>query len=138
MTIGEALKNQREINGYSQSALAKATGLKQQMISWWEADKGLPNIDFCIKLAKFYGVSLNELVGLDAVEQNGDNIPVSKPSSEIATYVSEYSELIKDKNFKDVSKLYKAAVPELRAIALGYLIALFEQNGMNTRAVLGR
>ena len=63
MNYGEALKYQREITGLSQSELAKATGLKQQMISWWEAGKGLPNIDFCVKLADFYGISLDELIG---------------------------------------------------------------------------
>ena len=63
LSIGESLKYQREQNNLSQSELAKKTGLKQQMISWWEADKGLPNIEFCIKLADFYGITLDELVG---------------------------------------------------------------------------
>lgn len=63
LNYGEALKYQREINGYSQSELARKTGLKQQMISYWEANKGLPNIDFCVQLADFYGISLDELVG---------------------------------------------------------------------------
>ena len=40
LKYGEALKYQRETNGLSQNALAKATGLNQQMISWWEAEKG--------------------------------------------------------------------------------------------------
>lgn len=61
----EALKYQREVNGYTQTSLAKATGLKQQMISWWEAGKGLPNIDFCVQLADFYDITLDELVGRD-------------------------------------------------------------------------
>ncbi len=60
---GDALKQQREQNGFTQNALAKATGLKQQMISWWEAGKGLPNIDFCVQLADFYGITLDELIG---------------------------------------------------------------------------
>ncbi|MCM1225323.1 MAG: helix-turn-helix transcriptional regulator, partial [Lachnospiraceae bacterium] len=55
----------RENKGLTQSALSKATGLKQPMISWWEAGKGLPNIDFCVQLADFYGISLDELVGRD-------------------------------------------------------------------------
>jgi transcriptional regulator with XRE-family HTH domain len=63
LNYGEALKYQREINGYTQNALAKATGLKQQMISWWEAGNGLPNIDFCVQLADFYGISVDELIG---------------------------------------------------------------------------
>ena len=51
--------------------MAKATGLKQQMISWWEAGKGLPNIDFCVQLADFYGITLDELVGRDVKQKNG-------------------------------------------------------------------
>lgn len=66
LDYGEALKYQREINGYTQSQLAKATGLKQQMISWWEANRGLPNIDFCVRLADFYGITLDELIGRDS------------------------------------------------------------------------
>lgn len=65
LNYGEAMKYQREVNGYSQSKLARETGLKQQMISWWEAGKGLPNIDFCVQLADFYGITLDELVGRD-------------------------------------------------------------------------
>lgn len=65
MNYGEALKYQRETHNLSQSELAKQTGLKQQMISWWEANKGLPNIDFCVKLADFYEITLDELVGRD-------------------------------------------------------------------------
>ena len=67
LDYGEALKFQREIKGLSQSKLAKETGLKQQMISWWEAGNGLPNIDFCVQLADFYGISLDELVGRDFI-----------------------------------------------------------------------
>ena len=63
LNYGEALKYQREINNLSQSELARKTGLKQQMISWWEAGKGLPNIEFCVRLADYYGISLDELVG---------------------------------------------------------------------------
>ena len=63
--IGDALKYQREVNGYTQSAVARETGLNQQMLSWWEAGTGLPNIEFCIRLADFYNVSLDELVGRD-------------------------------------------------------------------------
>ena len=33
------------------------------MISYWENNNGLPSIDFCVKLADFYGISLDELVG---------------------------------------------------------------------------
>ncbi|MDE5548087.1 MAG: helix-turn-helix domain-containing protein [Clostridia bacterium] len=63
LNYGEALKHQRELSNLTQTELAKATGLKQQMISHWEANKGLPNIDFCVRLAEYYNISLDELVG---------------------------------------------------------------------------
>ncbi len=65
MTYGEELKFQRIKAGLSQNQLAQKTGLKQQMISWWESGQGLPNIDFCVKLADFYCISLDELIGRD-------------------------------------------------------------------------
>ena len=63
LNYGEALRYQREQRGLTQSQLAQETGLKQQMISWWEAGKGLPNIDFCVKLADYYGTTVDELIG---------------------------------------------------------------------------
>ncbi|MDE7379730.1 MAG: helix-turn-helix domain-containing protein [Clostridia bacterium] len=65
MNIGEALKHQREIRELSQSEVAKATGISQPKISYYENGKHLPLIDDCIRLADFYSISLDELVGRD-------------------------------------------------------------------------
>ena len=61
--ISEFLKYQREISGLSQTALAKETNISQQKISYYESGKHSPPIEDCIKLADFYGISLDELVG---------------------------------------------------------------------------
>ena len=68
-SVGQALKYQREIKGLSQSELARKTGLTQQMISWWESDKGLPGIEPCVTLADFYGISLDDLIGRELRNQ---------------------------------------------------------------------
>ena len=70
MNYGEALKYQREINGFTQSGLAKATGISQQKISYYESGKHSPPIEDCIKLADFYGITLDELVGRDVKQKN--------------------------------------------------------------------
>lgn len=64
-SIGEELKYQREANGYSQSEIAKAIGVSQQKISYYESGKHSAPIEFCIKLADFYKITLDELVGRD-------------------------------------------------------------------------
>ncbi len=63
--LGEILKEQREKLGLSQSMVAKKINTSHQNISRWESGKILPNIDFCIKLADLYNISLDELVGRD-------------------------------------------------------------------------
>lgn len=63
MNYGQCFKELRTERKLSQRDLAKATGISQQAISFWEQDKRTPNMDDCIKLADFYNVSLDELVG---------------------------------------------------------------------------
>ena len=65
LNYGEALKEQREKLGLSQSMVAKQINTSHQNISRWESGKILPSIDFCVKLADLYEISLDELVGRD-------------------------------------------------------------------------
>lgn len=60
---GEFLKNHREVAGISQLELSKKIGTSHQNINRWERGEVLPNIDFCVKLADFYGISIDELIG---------------------------------------------------------------------------
>ena len=69
MSIGYYLKMQREQAKLSQGELAKQTGITQAAISRWEDDLRVPSIESCIKLADFYGISLDELVGRDFLEK---------------------------------------------------------------------
>ena len=62
---GEALRIQRELAGLNQVELAHRIGISQQNISRWERDEVLPNIDFCVKLADFYNITVDELIGRD-------------------------------------------------------------------------
>lgn len=63
LNYGAALKYAREEKGLSQSQLAEKTGISHQNISRWESGKIIPSIDFCVKLADFYGITLDELIG---------------------------------------------------------------------------
>lgn len=60
---GKELKYAREERALSQNDLSKKTGISQQNISLWERDERIPSIEFCVKLADFYGITLDELIG---------------------------------------------------------------------------
>lgn len=62
---GKEIKNMRISFGVTQTQVAKATGLPQNTISWIELDKGIPNIQQCVILADYFGVSIDELIGCD-------------------------------------------------------------------------
>ena len=68
VNYGEALKYQRESNGLKITELAKALQISHQNISRWESGSVLPSIDFCVKLADFYGITIDELIGRDSIE----------------------------------------------------------------------
>lgn len=68
---GEILKEHRTVNGKTLKEVEAATGISNQNLSRWERGEVLPNIDFCVQLADFYGITLDELVGRD-FGGNGD------------------------------------------------------------------
>ncbi len=62
---GETLKENRLARGITLKDVEKATGINNGNLSRWERGEVLPNIDFCVQLADFYGITLDELVGRD-------------------------------------------------------------------------
>ena len=62
---GEILKNERLLRNISQEKLAKEIGVTQAQISYYEKNINEPSISICERLADFYGISLDELVGRD-------------------------------------------------------------------------
>ncbi|MBO4989092.1 MAG: helix-turn-helix transcriptional regulator [Clostridia bacterium] len=63
MNFGEELKFYRQKANLTQQDLAKFINTSQQNISRWEKNEVEPSISFCVALADFYGVSLDELIG---------------------------------------------------------------------------
>ncbi len=65
INYGNAIREQREIANISRLELSQKIGTSQQNISRWERGEVLPSIDFCVKLADFYNISIDELIGRD-------------------------------------------------------------------------
>ena len=64
--IAQRLAELRRKKGYSQESLAHELGLSRQAVSKWERAESSPDTENLIALAKLYGVSLDELVRVDA------------------------------------------------------------------------
>jgi len=64
MNLGENLFRYRSQCNLSQGDLANELGVSRQSVSKWENNTSTPELDKLINMAKVFGVSLDELVGL--------------------------------------------------------------------------
>lgn len=62
---GEFLKTERLLRKLSQDKLAKEIGISQQAISLYENNTNEPTIGICERIADFYGITIDELIGRD-------------------------------------------------------------------------
>ena len=67
MEYGEALKENRIERGKTLKQLSLETGISFQNLSRWERGEVLPNIDFCVRLARYYGITIEELIGVEDI-----------------------------------------------------------------------
>lgn len=65
--FGEIITQLRLTSKHSQKAVAAELGLKQSSLSYYESGKGIPPLDLASKIAKYYNVSIDYLVGLTGV-----------------------------------------------------------------------
>ncbi|MBQ8284657.1 MAG: helix-turn-helix transcriptional regulator [Clostridia bacterium] len=61
--IGEELRTIRRVHNITQTELSKATQIPQSTISAWEQGVNIPNVADCMRLADFYGITVDELLG---------------------------------------------------------------------------
>ena len=64
--MSEKLRNLRRDFNISQVELANKLCVTKQCVSNWENDNILPSVEMLIKLAKFFNVSTDYLLGLDS------------------------------------------------------------------------
>lgn len=62
--VGERLRILRARCGISQEGLAHEIGAVRQTVSFWERGSRLPTSDTIVRLARFYGVTTDEILGL--------------------------------------------------------------------------
>ena len=62
----ERIKTLRERKGLTQSSLAKKLGVTRSSVNAWEMGLSTPSTQYLIELSKFFNVSTDYLLGLEA------------------------------------------------------------------------
>lgn len=102
MFFGDRLKVLREEKKLTQAEIGKAVGISGRVIGYYESNDRLPKDEFTlVKLADFFGVSLDWLLGRtevrSLVNENPNNlfIDVSSLQEDDKIKIHEYAEMIK-------------------------------------------
>lgn len=75
MTVGEKIQKYRKDLDLSQEELGQKLLVSRQTISLWEKDQTAPTIDNLIRLREIFGVSVDEILGFETIEQNNEILP---------------------------------------------------------------
>lgn len=70
LRIGEKIKNLRKQQDITQEKLAAYLNISYQAVSKWENETALPDITLIPKIANFFGVTSDELLGLKPDNDN--------------------------------------------------------------------
>lgn len=70
LLIGENIKRIRRERNLTQEEVANHLGISFQSISKWERDDGYPDITMLPALANYFGISVDELLGMSETEKS--------------------------------------------------------------------
>ncbi len=90
--LGENIKRLRQENGITQETLAGFLGITFQSVSRWERGDGYPDIALLPEIAMFFGVSVDDLLGIDKAKNE--------------ERINEYLELYDTMKLKDLPILF--------------------------------
>lgn len=110
MEFNEKLQELRKKNGMTQEELAKALYVSRTAVSKWESGRGYPNIDSIKEIAKFFSVTIDELL-----------------SSNEALSIAEEDSKEKEKHFRNI--VY--GLLDVSTIIF-FFLPLFGQKSVNT------
>ncbi len=80
--IGENLKKQRKLRGLTQEQLADILEVSFQSVSKWERGESYPDIEMLPTIAGFFGITIDELIGISEIRVSADAKKILDKSKE--------------------------------------------------------
>lgn len=83
--IGENLKKQRKLRELTQEQLADILGVSFQSVSKWERNEGYPDIETLPTIANYFGITVDELMGMSRIKDTSEADNILKTVNENAS-----------------------------------------------------
>lgn len=116
----------RKQAGLTQSKLSAAIGVSRSTLAMYETNKSEPDFKTISKLADFFGVSVDYLLG------RAEKSPAAQDTqpSHVDEFVRDFGDLFADEDFIKYAKLYKIMDAAQRIYILGVIVGHLERAGV--------
>ena len=74
MGVANNIRMLRTEADMTQQKLADLVGVKREAVAQWEVGLAMPRLGTAVKLARYFGITLDDLVGDDMPEQTVENL----------------------------------------------------------------
>ena len=101
MNIGNKIKELRKQRGVTQEQLADSIGISFQAVSKWENNIALPDITLATALARYFGVSMDELFDFNLKKIEDKAFAIAKESWKYRNSDWEKARNILDEGLKE-------------------------------------
>ena len=102
--LNENIRELRSLRGLNQVEFAKIMGVTKQCVSNWENDNVLPSIEMLMKIAKFFCISTDALLGISTNKTINAEGLTDEQIAHLTAIVSDFkkmnNEIYKIKNGK--------------------------------------
>ena len=105
--LSKILKQERNKKSLSQMAFAKLFGVSQQTIGSWETNRTSPDLESLSKLAKFFNVSIDYLLGLTNIPETIDTYIAKQKQTDKQPVKNQYNA-----DEQELIQLYRELPPE--------------------------
>ena len=105
--LSKILKQERNKKGLSQMAFAKLFGVSQQTIGSWETNRTSPDLESLSKLANFFNVSIDYLLGLTDIPETIDTYIAKQKQTNKQPVENQYNA-----DEQELIQLYRELPPE--------------------------
>lgn len=120
----ERLKDLRTEKGLTTSALGKIVGCSNPTITHYERGDREPSLEMLCKLADFFGVSVDYLIGHEKKSV------MERPTSELAeNFIKEFGDLFSDKTFHAYAELYRFMDEKQKIFIIGMIVGYLQDQG---------
>lgn len=122
----DVLRQLRKAANRTQQQMASMLGITQQAYAAYENDKSSPPNDVLEKIADYFNVSIDYLLG-----RNEKSPPAERPQADISeNFIKEFGDLFSDETFIQYARLYKLMNATQRLMILGVIIGHMEKAGI--------